>query len=107
VLEYGDLSEVKDDYNIIIDAVGGETLQRCWSSIKDDGVLISVESASSDFVARHREQPFTKGKHNVRALFYSGILGKTTRRDCDGSKSWASQSFCRSENASSGSKSNI
>ena len=70
VLEYEDLRQVKNQYNIIIDAVGGKTLEQCWTSIKDDGVLISIESASADFVQKHREQPFTKSKHNVRALFF-------------------------------------
>jgi NADPH:quinone reductase-like Zn-dependent oxidoreductase len=70
LLEYEDLRHVKDKYDIIIDAVGGETLERCWSSIKDDGVLISVESACSNFVQEHRGQQFAKGKENVRALFF-------------------------------------
>lgn len=77
VLEYKDLGQVKDQFDIIIDAVGGETLQRCWSSIKPNGILISIESASANFVRRYREQPFTEGKHSVRALFF--IVGPSRK----------------------------
>ncbi len=70
VLQYEDLYKVTDQYDIIIDTVGGGTLERCWSSIKDNGILISVESASADFVRRHREQTFTQDKQGVRALFF-------------------------------------
>ncbi|ERF68526.1 hypothetical protein EPUS_05665 [Endocarpon pusillum Z07020] len=70
VLQYEDLYHVKNEYDIIIDAVGGETLKRCWSSIKDDGILISIDSSSGDFVRNHREQTFTHDKQGVRALFF-------------------------------------
>jgi NADPH:quinone reductase-like Zn-dependent oxidoreductase len=70
VIEYKDLGQVKDQFDIIIDGVGGEILQSCWASIKDDGTLISIESDSADFVRRHRGEKFTEGKHSVRALFF-------------------------------------
>ncbi len=70
LLEYKDLQHVADQYDLIIDAVGGEALEHCWSAIKADGVLISVEPASSDFVSRHRQGLLTIGKHGVRALFF-------------------------------------
>ncbi|KAF7505409.1 hypothetical protein GJ744_000955 [Endocarpon pusillum] len=70
VLQYEDLYHVNNQYDIIIDAVGGEILKRCWSSVKDDGILISIESSSSDFVRNHREETFTHDKQGVRALFF-------------------------------------
>lgn len=70
LLEYGALHQVKDQYDIIIDTVGGETLELCWSAVRDDGVLISVESASADFVRTRRQRPFAEGKEGVRALFF-------------------------------------
>lgn len=80
VLQYEDLYQIKDQYDIIIDAVGGETLERCWSSIKDNGILISIESSSSDFVRRHREQKFAQDKQGVRALFF---IVEPSRKDLE------------------------
>jgi NADPH:quinone reductase-like Zn-dependent oxidoreductase len=70
VIEYRHLEELKDEFDIIIDTVGGETLQECWGSIKPDGTLISVASDSADFVRRHREEKFTEGKQKVNAQFF-------------------------------------
>jgi NADPH:quinone reductase-like Zn-dependent oxidoreductase len=70
VLEAQELGQMENRYDIIIDAVGGQTLERCWSAVKDDGVIISIESGSIDFVSRHRGQSFAKGKEDVKALFF-------------------------------------
>ena len=45
-------------------------MEKCWSVIKEDGILISLASASFDFVDQHRQQPFAKGKDGVNALFF-------------------------------------
>lgn len=70
VLQYEVLEQMMDQYDIIIDTIGGEILERCWLTVKHDGVLISVESASADFVSRHRQLPFAKDKAGVEALFF-------------------------------------
>lgn len=70
VLEYQEIQQLVNEYDIIIDGVGGETLEHCWSAVKDDGVLISIESASWDFVRKHHQQPFAKHKDGVKALFF-------------------------------------
>lgn len=70
VLEYQSLAQKKNQHDIIIDTVGGEILERCWSAVKDDGVLISIESASADFASHHRQRTFARDKLNVNALFF-------------------------------------
>jgi NADPH:quinone reductase-like Zn-dependent oxidoreductase len=70
VIEHRQFDELKDEFDIIIDSVGGEILQKCWGSIKPDGTLISIASDSADFVRRHRKEKFTEGKHNVKAQFF-------------------------------------
>jgi NADPH:quinone reductase-like Zn-dependent oxidoreductase len=70
VLESQELWTTNRQYDIIIDAVGGQTLEHCWSCTKDDGTLVSIESASMGFVERHRQQGIAKGKDGVCALFF-------------------------------------
>jgi NADPH:quinone reductase-like Zn-dependent oxidoreductase len=70
VLEYGDLEKKKSEYDVIIDTVGGSTLERCWQLVKDHGRLITIDSSSYDFVEQHRKQPFAAGKEDVNALFF-------------------------------------
>ena len=68
-VEYGDLEAVPT-YDLIIDTVGGSTLEKCWSLVNDAGTLVSVDSGSFDFVDRHRRQQFAKGRENVEAIFF-------------------------------------
>ena len=68
-VEYPDLQPVPT-YDLIVDTVGGAPLEKSWSTVRDDGSIITVDSMSFDFVQRHRQQQFVKGKDNVKALFF-------------------------------------
>ncbi|EAW21214.1 NADP-dependent oxidoreductase [Aspergillus fischeri NRRL 181] len=71
VVEYSALGEnVEGSFDLIVDTVGGEILRRCWSWVSGYGTLISVDSASFDFVNEHRKCGTNKGKEDVRALFF-------------------------------------
>lgn len=71
VTEYSTLKENPEiSFDYIIDTVGGEILARCWSWISREGTLVSVDSASLDFVNEHRARGLCKGKENVRALSF-------------------------------------
>ncbi|ETI21629.1 hypothetical protein G647_07976 [Cladophialophora carrionii CBS 160.54] len=70
VIEYGDLIKSSWTYETIIDTVGGKGLETCWSLVTECGTLISIDSASYDFVRRHRESGLASGKVAVKALFF-------------------------------------
>ncbi|KAE8154395.1 hypothetical protein BDV25DRAFT_109073 [Aspergillus avenaceus] len=67
-VEYGELMSQNRTWDIVIDTVGGNVLADCWSYVKDDGSLVSVDSASFDFVKKHEEKGIRK--KNVNALFF-------------------------------------
>ncbi|KAK7414220.1 hypothetical protein QQX98_006915 [Neonectria punicea] len=61
-----DYSEIKHrSFDIIIDTVGGEALANAWSSISDNGTLVSVDSSSFAFA----DNP-PAGKEGVKAIFF-------------------------------------
>ena len=62
------LSGYKKNFDVIIDTVGGSTLSGCWENIKDGGSIISVDSASYDFVADHQKRGLSK--EGINALFF-------------------------------------
>jgi len=70
VVEYGDLIKSAQEYDIIIDTAGGKGLENCWTLIRECGTLISIDSASYDFVERHRKSGLSNGKAAVKALFF-------------------------------------
>ncbi|KAJ5748331.1 uncharacterized protein N7511_010027 [Penicillium nucicola] len=70
VIEYADLEGENGVFDVIIDCVGGDVLFKCWGSVKEDGVLISVDSASFDFVAEHQKLGLRDGKEKVKASFF-------------------------------------
>ncbi|KAJ5894176.1 zinc-containing alcohol dehydrogenase [Penicillium taxi] len=67
-IEYGDLGSKGGVFNIIIDTVGGDLLARCWDYVEESGSLISVDSASFNFVEEHRKRGLVKA--GVKALFF-------------------------------------
>ncbi|KAE8376379.1 hypothetical protein BDV26DRAFT_235644 [Aspergillus bertholletiae] len=67
-VEYGMLEDYRGAFDVIIDAVGGEVLAKCWDYVKETGVLVSVDSASFDFVQEHEKRGIRKD--GVRALFF-------------------------------------
>lgn len=72
VIEYPELEDPRraNSFDVIIDTVGGQTLQSCWPVVKDFGTLASLDTSSYGFVEEHRRLPFTKGKENVRASWF-------------------------------------
>ncbi|CAG8000587.1 unnamed protein product [Penicillium salamii] len=71
VVEYGSLG---GKFDLVVDCVGGKVLESCWGVVKDEGVLISVDSASFDFVDLHMKSGI--GRENVKALFFIVEGGK-------------------------------
>ncbi|KAA8645131.1 hypothetical protein EYZ11_010980 [Aspergillus tanneri] len=67
-VEYGMLGRYRGVFDIIIDVVGGEVLENCWEYITETGVLVSVDSASFNFVEEHKKRGLCKA--GVHALFF-------------------------------------
>ncbi|KAE8420260.1 hypothetical protein BDV36DRAFT_306979 [Aspergillus pseudocaelatus] len=68
VVEYGMLYCYRGMFDVIIDVVGGELLERCWDYITEAGMLISIDSANFNFVEEHEKRGLRKS--GVRALFF-------------------------------------
>ncbi|OJJ76715.1 hypothetical protein ASPBRDRAFT_116436 [Aspergillus brasiliensis CBS 101740] len=68
VVEYSMLDEYHGKFDVVIDAVGGEVLEKCWGYVAETGVLVSVDSASFNFVEEHEKRGLRKNE--VRALFF-------------------------------------
>ncbi|KAJ5084568.1 Polyketide synthase enoylreductase [Penicillium alfredii] len=68
VVEYGQLENDVDRFDVIVDAVGGDVLTQCWKYVKGSGTLVTVDSASFDFVAEHRRRGISR--EGVKALFF-------------------------------------
>ncbi|KAJ5336255.1 hypothetical protein MYU51_009575 [Penicillium brevicompactum] len=67
-IEYTSLDVDQSEFDFVIDAVGGDVLAKCWSRVKDNGVIVSVDSASFNFVQEHEKRGLRKP--GVRALFF-------------------------------------
>lgn len=70
-VEYAALHVLEQDrvFDIIVDTVGGDVLEGCWDLVKTPtGSLISVDSASFDFVREHERKGIRK--EGVKALFF-------------------------------------
>ena len=68
-VEYGMLCNI-EPVDVVIDTVGGSNLAACWTAIKPDGIIVSVDSHSYTFAEEHAKQGLTKGKDSVRTLFF-------------------------------------
>lgn len=68
VIEYSALDGQRDRFDAIVDTVGGETLARCWELVREGGSLISVDSASFNFVEEHTARGIRRA--GVKALFF-------------------------------------
>lgn len=67
VVEYATLGEGRK-FDIIVDMLGGELLEKCWGYVEDNGILVSVESGAYNFVEEHRKLGIVK--EGVKALFF-------------------------------------
>jgi NADPH:quinone reductase-like Zn-dependent oxidoreductase len=65
VVEYG---VIRGEFDVVVDCVGGGVLEKCWGFVKDGGVLVSVDSASFNFVEEHRKSGISR--EGVNALFF-------------------------------------
>lgn len=70
VVEYDALTDSRRQFQTVVDTVGGKVLERCWSLVEGNANLISVDSASWDFVQEHRKSGVAQGKENINALFF-------------------------------------
>lgn len=68
-VEYSQL-ESQDAFDVIIDTVGGEVLANCWKSVRHNARLISVDSASWNFVEDHKSKGLSSGREDVTAKFF-------------------------------------
>lgn len=68
-VEYGQL-DLQDGFDVIVDTVGDEVLASCWKTMRDDACLISVDSASWNFVKEHQKNGLSAGKEGVQAKFF-------------------------------------
>lgn len=68
VVEYSMLKGCRGQFDVIIDVVGGEVLAKCWDYVAEMGVLVSVDSASFNFVDEHEKRGLRKV--GVRSLFF-------------------------------------
>lgn len=69
VVEYGQL-ESQGEFDVVIDTVGGDVLASCWKLVRDDAHLISVDSASWNFVEEHKTKGLPSGKEGVQVKFF-------------------------------------
>ena len=69
VVEYSQLEDGKE-FDVIIDTVGGATLENCWKFVKPDGKLISIESSCFNFVEEHKTKGLSEGRESVDAKFF-------------------------------------
>lgn len=70
IVEYSDLAEHVRRYQTIIDTVGGKVLENCWSLVSETGTIVSIDSASYDFVQQHRKLDLARGAEKVKAIFF-------------------------------------
>lgn len=69
-VEYPDLRRSTEKFDIIVDTIGERVLESCWELVKESGTLISIDSASYNFVEIHRKSGVIQGRTNVKALFF-------------------------------------
>jgi NADPH:quinone reductase-like Zn-dependent oxidoreductase len=70
IVGYGELQQDSQKFDIIFDTVGGKFLESCWSLVSERGMIVSIDSASHDFVERHRKLGLLAGKDAIKALFF-------------------------------------
>lgn len=68
-IEYPTLASL-EPVDVVIDTVGGSVLASCWTVIKPDGTIVSIESTSYDFATEHRKQGLAEGKDSVRTIWF-------------------------------------
>ena len=68
-IQYSDFEE-QAAFDIIVDTVGGEVLRSCWALLKEGGTLISIDSASWNFVEDHRALGISTQHTTSKAVFF-------------------------------------
>jgi NADPH2:quinone reductase len=86
IIQYDEIASTAS-YDAIIDTVGGEVLRSCWKAVRPSGALISVHSASWDFVRTARADGI--GRDDIRAAFFivepsAGGMARISKAVVDG-----------------------
>ncbi|KAI6778345.1 quinone reductase [Emericellopsis cladophorae] len=69
VVEYGELSTV-DKVDVVVDSVGSDVLEDCWSVAKPEGsTILSFDACSWGYREKHAELGLSNGKEGTRALY--------------------------------------
>lgn len=79
-LEYTDLENSPPECDVVIDTVGGDVLRRCWSWMALTGSLVTIDSASVNFVDEHKKLGLVQGKETIKAIFF---IVEPRREDLD------------------------
>ncbi|KAF7712681.1 Uncharacterized protein PECH_001673 [Penicillium ucsense] len=72
VVEYKMLDDYAGRFDVIIDVVGGEVLAKCWDYVAETGRLITVDSASFNFVKEHEKRGIRKMGVDARFFIVKG-----------------------------------
>jgi NADPH2:quinone reductase len=87
------------EIDVVIDTVGGDVLKRCWKVIAQDGALVSIDSASFNFVEEHKDIARAHSKAQAHAEFFiveprrKDLEHLTSVVEAGGLKIWIAQTF--------------
>lgn len=70
VYEYCELPALSDRFDYVIDCAGSDVLRACWGVVRPKGTLVSFDACSWGYIDEHREDATSKGKEDVRALYF-------------------------------------
>lgn len=70
VVSYDSFAKGDMSFDIIVDTVGGQILQNCWSVVSETGIIISVHSDTYNFAAEHRALAEARKKPNVKTNWF-------------------------------------
>lgn len=70
VQEYSELGDLREHFDLVVDTVGGKILEGCWNLVSKIGTLVSVDSTSFDFIAKHREAGIAKYMESINAVWF-------------------------------------
>lgn len=69
VVEYGAFGNL-EKCDLVVDSVGFEVLSSCWGALKPGGTLVCFDSSSWGYIEEHKKKGISKGKEDVRALYF-------------------------------------
>lgn len=69
-------------FDVVVDLMDGDVPERCWQSVNEGGILISVDSASFYFVEVHVKRELRRDGVEALSLFLREV-GRSWVRDGD------------------------